>query len=160
MDAREYQAGEYEVTTDRSRLDLDVIHQFLTHSYWAEGIPREVVARAIENSLCFAVFKGKEQVGFARIVSDFATYAYLGDVFILPEHRGRGLSKVLMRSIVAHPRLQGLRRWSLATRDAHSLYAQFGFRPLARPESYMEVYDREVYRKTKPDWQHENLPNG
>ena len=151
MDAHEYQHGEYVVTTDRGRLDLELIYQFLTHSYWAEGIPREIVVRSVENSLCFGVFKGNQQVGFARIVSDFATYAYLGDVFILPEHRGHGLAKFLMRCIVEHPRLQGLRRWSLATRDAHSLYAQFGFRALAHPESYMERYNREVYRKASPN---------
>lgn len=147
MNALEREYGEYVVTTDRGRLDLEVIYQFLTRSYWAEGIPREMVARSIENSLCFGVFKGNEQVGFARIISDFATFAYLGDVFILPDHRGRGLGKVLMQSIVEHPRLQGLRRWSLATRDAHSLYAQFGFRALAHPETHMEIHNREVYRK-------------
>jgi GNAT superfamily N-acetyltransferase len=147
MNHIEHQYGPYVVTTDRSRLDLEVIHQFLTHSYWAEGIPREVVARSLDNSLCFGVFQGKEQVGFARVISDFSTYAYLADVFILPEHRGRGVGKFLLRSIVEHARLQGLRRWTLATRDAHRLYAQFGFRALAHPETFMEIFDREIYRK-------------
>jgi GNAT superfamily N-acetyltransferase len=152
MDAHEYRFNEYVVSTDRARHDLEVIHHFLTHSYWAKGIPREIVARSIQNSLCFGVFKCNQQVGFARVVSDFSTYAYLGDVFILPEHRGRGLAKFLMRCIVEHPRLQGLRRWSLATRDAHSLYAEFGFRALADPESHMEIYNREVYQKPKPEF--------
>src|SRR5215469_18411989 len=127
MKALERQCGDYLVSTDPARLDLDVIHSYLAGSYWAEGIPRELVARSIENSLCFGVFRGEDQVGFARVVSDYATFAYIGDVFILAQHRGRGLGKFLMECVMKHPELQGLRRWSLVTRDAHGLYKQFGF---------------------------------
>lgn len=138
--------NKYEISTDMSRLNLDLIHEFLTESYWAKGIPREVVVRSIQNSLCFGVFDGKRQIGFARVISDFATYAYIGDVFIVESHRGRGLAKRLMRAIMRHPELQELRRWSLVTRDAHQLYRQFGFAPLANPERYMEIRNPEVYK--------------
>src|SRR3954468_10135276 len=129
--------GDFLISTDRARLDLDVIHGFLTNSYWSRGIPRERVSRSIEHSLCFGVYDGGvAQVGFARVISDFTTYAYVADVFVLESHRGRGLGKALMESIMKHPALQGLRRWSLSTRDAHSLYAQVGFTPLKFPERY------------------------
>jgi len=145
-------AFDFCISTDRERLDLDLIHGFLTNSYWAKGIPREVVARSIENSLCFGVFTAGKQVGFARVVTDYATYAYIGDVFVLGGYSGRGLGKRLMECIVQHPRLQGLRRWSLVTRDAHGLHAQFGFTPLAAPERYMELHDAQVYtRHSHPD---------
>lgn len=143
--------GEFVVSTDRARLDLNVIHGFLTNSYWARGIPREMVARSIEHSLCFGVYDGSgKQVGFARVVSDFATVAYLGDVFVLESHRGRGLSKWMMECILQHPALQGLRRWILLTRDAHGLYSQFGFTALRSAERYMELHRPDVYeiRKT------------
>jgi len=140
--------GEFVISTERGRLDLDVIHGFLTNCYWAQGIPREIVARSIERSLCFGVYDGGgAQVGFARVVSDFATVAYLGDVFILDSHRGRGLSKWLMECITLHPALHKLRRWILLTRDAHGLYAQFGFTPVKSPERYMELHRPEVYEK-------------
>jgi GNAT superfamily N-acetyltransferase len=141
------QTGErcIEVTTDRSRLDLDVIHGFLTTSYWAQGIPREIVARSMEHSLCFGAFDGDRQVGFARVISDRTTFAYVSDVFALESHRGRGVGKSLMAAIMAHPELQGLRRWTLATRDAHGLYRQFGFGEPAHPERQMEVLDRSPY---------------
>src|ERR1700726_2390653 len=127
----ESRRGEFSISTDRSRLDLDVIYGFLTNCYWAKGIPRGVVARSIEHSLCFGIYDGSgAQVGFARVVSDFATVAYLGDVFVLESHRVRGLSKWLMECIVKHPALQNLRRWILLTRDAHELYSQCGFAPL------------------------------
>jgi len=143
----EYRRGEYLISTAPARLDLDVIHGFLTDCYWAKGIPLEVVARSIEHSLCFGVYDGSGvQVGFARVVSDFATVAYLGDVFILESHRGRGLSKWLLECIMQHPALQGLRRWILLTRDAHGLYAEFGFRPLTAPDRFMEVHNPEVYK--------------
>jgi GNAT superfamily N-acetyltransferase len=145
--AKEQRRGEFLVSTDRERLDLDVIHGFLTGSYWAKGIPREVVARSIENSLCFGLYASGKQVGFARVISDFATYAYLGDVFVLESFRGRGLGKWLMECILQHPQLQGLRRWSLVTRDAHGLYAQLGFTPLTKPQNYMELHRRDVYSK-------------
>jgi GNAT superfamily N-acetyltransferase len=142
----ESRRGEFLLSTDPERLDLDVIHGFLTECYWAKGIPRDVVARSIENSLCFGVYTRGNQVGFARVISDFATYAYIGDVFVLEPFRGRGLGKWLMGCIMKHPRLQGLRRWSLCTHDAHDLYAQFGFMPPRWPEIYMEIYRADVYR--------------
>jgi GNAT superfamily N-acetyltransferase len=144
----EHRRRESLISTDPARLNLDVIHGFLTNCYWAKGIPREVVARSIEHSLCFGVYDGSgAQVGFARVVSDFATVAYLGDVFVLESHRGRGLSKWMMECVVQHPALQNLRRWILLTRDAHGLYAQFGFTPLKSPERYMELHRPEVYEK-------------
>jgi GNAT superfamily N-acetyltransferase len=127
------------ITTDPSRLDLDVIHGFLASSYWAAGIPRETVERAVRHSLCFGAFDGQHQVGFARVVSDYATYAYVSDVFVLPSHRGRGVGKQIMAAIVAHPDLQGLRRWTLFTRDAHGLYQQYGFAEARHPERLMEI---------------------
>ena len=139
-------AEEVTIDTDKSRLDLAVIHGFLSTSYWAKGIPREVVAKATEGSLCFGVYAGGRQVGFARVITDSATFAYLADVFILESHRGQGLSRRLMDAIVAHPSLQGLRRWMLATRDAHGLYARYGFKPLAVPDRFMELHNPEVYK--------------
>lgn len=142
----EHRREEFLISTDRARLDLDVIHGFLTNCYWAKGIPRETVARSIEHSLCFGVYDGSgAQVGFARVVSDFATVAYLGDVFILESHRGRGLSKWMMECIMQHPALQNLRRWILLTRDAHGLYAKSGFTPVKSPERYMELHRGNVY---------------
>jgi GNAT superfamily N-acetyltransferase len=142
----QWEFGEFVVTTDSGRLDEDLIHKVLSESYWAKGVPREVVARSIRNSLCFAVMHGSDQVGFARVISDYATFAYLADFFILEEFRGRGLAKFLMQCIVQHPELQGLRRWTLATRDAHGLYAKFGFKPLAKPDRFMERHDPNVYK--------------
>ena len=140
--------GEFVVSTDRARLDLDVIHTFLTNSYWAKGIPRERVALSIEHSVCFGVYDGSgAQVGFARVITDFATYAYIADVFVLESHRGHGLGKALMASISQHPALQGFRRWSLSTRDAHALYAQFGFTLLKFPDRYMEILRLNHYEK-------------
>ena len=138
-------AGRFLISTDKSKLDLDAIHRFLTRSYWAEGIPRETVMRAIENSLCFGVYNGAEQIGFARVISDFATYAYLADVFILPSFRNQGLSKWLMAFIMKNPELKGLRRWMLATRDAHELYKQFDFTPLDKPERIMQIVKADAY---------------
>lgn len=135
----------YVVSDDPRRLDLDAIHGFLSRSYWAEGIPFETVARSIRHSLCFGVYQGQRQVGFARVVTDRATFAYLADVFVLSGHRGRGLAKWLVQCIRAHPELQGLRRWHLATRDAHGLYAQLGFTALAQPSRHMEIVDPGVY---------------
>ena len=141
------QASEhFEISTDRSRLDIALIHDFLRSSYWAEGIPRAIVERSIERSLCFGAFLDGRQVGFARVISDFATFAYAADVFVVSEHRGRGVAKLLMSAIVEHSDLQGLRRILLATRDAHGLYAQFGFQPLTHPEYLMSVHNPDVYR--------------
>jgi len=136
----------YEISTDRSRLDVALIHEFLRSSDWAEGIPRAVVERSIQHSLCFGAYLDGRQVGFARVITDFAAIAFVADVFVVPEHRGRGISKLFMRAIVDHPELQGLRRFLLATRDAHGLYAQFGFEPLAHPEYFMTVHKPDVYR--------------
>ena len=144
--------GEYTITTDSAHVNIDVVHCYLSEeSYWAKDIPREVVARSIAHSLCFSVLHEKNQIGFARVTTDRATVAYLGDVFILPAHRGHGLSKWLMECVSAHADLQGLRRWMLATADAHGLYAQFGFTPLKALERWMEKHDALVYaRQTKP----------
>ena len=139
----------YEVSTDRSRLDVALIHEFLHSSYWAKGISREIVERSIDNSLCFGAVLGDGQVGFARVISDFATFAYVADVFVLPEHRARGVAKLLMRTIFEHPDLQSLRRLLLITRDAHGLYAQCGFEPLPNPENFMTVHRPDVYREEK-----------
>jgi len=137
--------NEYEITTDRARLDIGFIHEFLTNTYWARGIPRTVVERSIQNSLAFGAFHRSRQVGFARVTTDFATVAYIGDVFVVPEHQGRGVAKLLMRAILSHPDLQGLRRLLLATRDAHGLYAQLGFKPLAEPDHFMTIHHPNVY---------------
>ena len=145
-DSIEHRRGEYLISTDRTRLELDVIHGFLTNSYWAKGIPRNLVARSIEHSLCFGIYDGSSaQVGFARVVTDFATVAYLGDVFVLESHRGRGLGKWLMECVTQHPTLQGLRRWILLTHEAHGLYSRFGFTPLQAPERYMELHRPSIY---------------
>lgn len=137
----------YTLSTDRARLDVPAIHRFLANtSYWAQGIPLAVVQKSIENSLCFGIYYQEQQVGFARIITDYATFAWLGDVFILEEHRGKGLSKWLMECITGHPELQRLRTWLLATRDAHGLYAQFGFKPLSSPERFMQIRNPQVYK--------------
>jgi len=143
----DYRKGEFTVSTDPALIDLDVVHGFLTNCYWAKGIPRDVVARSIENSLCFGVYAHGKQIGFARVISDYATYAYIGDVFVLDSFRGHGLGKWLMECVMQHSRLQGLRRWSLVTRDAHGLYSKLGFEPLKKPENYMELHRPEVYQK-------------
>jgi len=143
----EYRRGDFLISTDRSRLDLDVVHGFLTECYWARGIPKEVVARSIQHSLCFGMYHAEKQAGFARVISDYATYAYLGDLFVLEPYRGHNLGKWMMQCIMAHPWLQKLRRWNLLTRDAHGLYAQFGFTPVKTPERYMDIHDPGVYSR-------------
>ncbi|MGE0481131.1 MAG: GNAT family N-acetyltransferase [Phycisphaerae bacterium] len=142
----EWTEGEYCISTDRARLDLDVIHAGLDRSYWASGIPRDVIVRSIAGSLCFGLYHAQRQIGFARVISDGATFAYLSDVFVREEYRGRGIGQWFIRTIVAHPQLQGLRRWLLATRDAHGLYRKFGFRELECPEIYMEMVRPDAYR--------------
>jgi GNAT superfamily N-acetyltransferase len=137
--------GPFTVTCDPARMNVAVIAGFLASSYWAKGIPVATVEKSLANSLCFALLDGDRLVGFARVISDRATIAYLGDVFVLPEYRGRGLSKWLMECITSHPELQGLRRWILATQDAHGLYGKFGFTPLKRPEVFMERHQPDVY---------------
>ena len=141
----EWRRGEYTVSDDRWRVDRDVVHRFLSESYWARGIPRHVVERAIRHSLCFGTYHGDAQVGFARMITDHATYAYLADVFVIEAHRGRGLSKWMMECVLAHPELQGLRRVTLATRDAHGLYARFGFAPPINPAAWMEIHRPGIY---------------
>lgn len=136
----------YRVSCQFSEMNFDVIHAYISRSYWAAGIPAETLQRAINNSLCFGIFTDAgEQVSFARVITDQATYAYLADVFVVESHRGKGLSKWLMQEIVDHPRLQGLRRMVLATRDAHGLYQQFGFKPLANPQTFMEMWTPDAY---------------
>lgn len=139
------------ISTDRARMDVAMIHRFLSEeSYWARGIPLELVQRSIENSLCFGAFDGDAQAGFARMITDYATFGYLADVFVLPSHRGRGVGKELMRAIREHPDLQALRRWHLVTRDAHALYAQFGFARLESPERHMAIAIPNAYSPGLP----------
>ena len=142
---REWHLNGYTVSNDPVRLDLDVIHRFLQRSYWAQSIPREVVARSIEHSLCFGVYLAETQVGFARVITDQATFGYLADVFILEEHRARGLARWLVRCILETAELKGLRRWLLATRDAHEIYRAVGFSSLAEPERFMEIRRPQPY---------------
>jgi GNAT superfamily N-acetyltransferase len=131
----------YTISTDKSLIDFEHVHHYLDkESYWAKGIPAERFKKAIENSMCFVIYRQKELAGFARVVTDKATFAYICDVFVLEGHRRMGLSKWLIQTIREHPDLQGLRRWSLATADAHGLYKQFGFVPLSKPENWMEIF--------------------
>ena len=151
MSEGEWQRGAYTISTDRARLDIESIHQFLTaSSYWAQGRTLETVRRSVEHSLNFGIYEGARQVGFARVITDFATFAWLADVFVVDEHRGRGLGKWLVEVIIAHPELQGFRRWLLATKDAHQLYRQYGFDELKRPERFMERSDPQMTER--PDY--------
>jgi GNAT superfamily N-acetyltransferase len=145
--AYELSRGDYSLSTDKGRLDPGVIHGFLSSSYWAEGIPLEVVRRCIEHSLCFGIYHQNEQVGFARVITDYSTFAYIADVFVVEPHRGKGLGKWLIESIMGHGELQGLRRWMLATRDAQGLYEQFGFSAVRDPLGLMELRDPDVYKR-------------
>jgi GNAT superfamily N-acetyltransferase len=140
---QEWHRGEYTISTDHRRLDLDLIHDFLTDSYWAAGRSLAVVRKSIEHSLPFGVYRGMQQIGFARVITDYATYAYLSDVFILEPFRGQGLGQWLVEVIVSHPELQGLRKWTLATADAHILYRKFGFTETRYPERYMEKWGED-----------------
>lgn len=149
----EWRNGAYLITTDPARVDHGVVYDFLASSYWAKGIPEEVYRRSVQHALCFSLWHQGEpaaQVGFARVITDRATFGYVGDVFVLDGHRGRGLSKWLMRVILEHPELQGFRRWCLLTRDAHGLYESCGFRALADPSRWMERADPEVYTRRHP----------
>lgn len=150
---REWKRDEYTISTDDALLDLPIIHAFITNqSYWGQGRKIETVRRSLDNSLNFGLYKNDRQIGFARVVTDFATFAWVADVFILEGHRGLGLSKWLMETILAHPELQQFRRWVLATKDAHELYRRFGFRELKRPERWMERPDPNM--QEAPDyWQ-------
>ncbi len=141
----QHPTNDYTISTDPHKMDVEAIYAYLVRSYWAEGRTKATVEKSLRHSLNFGVFAGTgAQVGFARVITDYATFAYLADVYILEEHRGKGLSKWLMQTIMEYPDLQGLRRWSLATRDAHGLYAQFGFTPLPKPEIWMQIFDAEA----------------
>ncbi|MGH9745897.1 MAG: GNAT family N-acetyltransferase [Candidatus Acidiferrales bacterium] len=140
-----YQKDDFMIVTDPSRLDVAAIHSYLSRAYWSEGIPRALVEKAIANSLCFGLLHGQQQIGLARVVTDRATYAYLCDVYVLEEFRGKGLGVWLMKCVMSHPDLQGLRRFSLATRDAHSLYRKFGFSELKKLQSQMEITKPDIY---------------
>lgn len=142
---REWVRGQFVISTDRARLDLDAVHQYISTSYWAAGMPRAVLDRAVENSLNFGVYDGQRQVGFARAITDRATYAYLSDVFVIDGYRGQGLAKWLMECVLAHPDLQGLRRFALFTRDAQGLYERYGFAPPRGASAYMERWTPNVY---------------
>ncbi len=136
------------ISTNKTTLDIDAIHEFLsTKAYWSLNIPKETVRTSIENSLCFGLYDGEKQIGFARVISDFATIAYLGDVYVLGKYRGRGLSKWLMEVVMSHPQLQGLRRWILLTGDAHGLYRKFGWTDIADPSLWMELHNKNVYSR-------------
>jgi GNAT superfamily N-acetyltransferase len=137
---------QFNIDTDKSRLNVNYIHTFLSGTYWAENIPVEVIKKCIDGSVCFGVYEGEKQVGFARVITDKASFGYVADVFIDESYRGRGLSKWLMEEILAHPELQGFRNWQLATRDAHGLYARFGFKPIENPERFMRKHDPDVYK--------------
>lgn len=137
----------FSISMEKEKMDIDLIHSFLNRTYWAEGISKEIIRRSIEGSMCFGVFENDRQVGFARMITDKATFAYLADVFIIEEYRGRGLSKWLMKVIMSHPDLQGLRRMILATKDAHGLYKQFGFTPLINVDRWMQILDPDVYKR-------------
>lgn len=148
MEIMQVQADEFVISTDRDRLDVPLIHSFLCNdSYWAKGIPRSTVERSLQHSLCFGIYRADQQTGFARVITDYTTFAYLADVFIVPAYRGRGLSKWLVKTILGHPELQGLRRWMLATTDAHGLYKQFGFVPLPHPERFLQLHYPDVYKQ-------------
>ena len=134
----EWKQGEFTISTEKGRLDREAIHAFLKESYWARGVPRQIVDRSIENSLCFGLYDGARLVGFARVITDRATFGYLADVFVVESHRGRGLATWFMESLMSHPDLRDIRRWMLVTRDAHGLYRKVGFADLSAPERIME----------------------
>ncbi|GAA0245774.1 GNAT family N-acetyltransferase [Marinomonas primoryensis] len=137
----------YKISSETNDMDVSVIHGYISRSYWAENIPLRTMETAINNSLCFGVFTDSgNQVAFARMITDSATFAYLADVFVLKEHRGKGISKWIMKNIIDHPNLQGIRRMALATSDAHGLYEEFGFKALNSPESFMELHQPDVYK--------------
>ena len=155
---REWKRDGYTISTDDARLNVSVIHDFISNqSYWGQGRKVETVQRALDNSLNFGLYKGDQQIGFARVVTDFATFAWVADVFVLEEHRGHGLAKWLMETILAHPQLQQFRRWVLATKDAHDLYRRFGFHELKKPERWMERPDPNM--QESPDYWQDAVDN-
>ena len=146
----ELRHGDYLISDDPARLDAEAVHAYLTRSYWAESIPKDIVERSLGGSLCIGIYASAgKQIGLVRVVTDYATFAYLCDVYVLEEHRGHGLAKAAVQFTMTHPRLQGLRSWSLRTRDAHGLYAQFGFKPLEHPEGSMALRFPDVYKRSK-----------
>lgn len=149
MTLHESRRGAFVISTERSRIDVSLVHGFLRTAYWSPGVPLDVVQRAIDHSLAFGVYNTTQQVGFGRIVTDYTTFAYLADVFILEPYRGEGLGKWLVETMLAHPELQGLRRWLLATQDAHELYRQCGFAPLNKPERFMERWTPNRYQQSE-----------
>ena len=142
----DFKKDRFIISTEKEKMNIDLIHSFLTHSYWAEGISKEIIKRSIEGSLCFGLFENNKQIGFARMITDKATFAYLADVFIIEEYRGLGLSKWLMEVIMSYPDLQGLRRMMLATRDAHTLYEKFGFTLLNNVDRWMHIHNPDIYK--------------
>lgn len=151
MEIQEWQRGGFVISTDRAKMQIDVIHDYISNqSYWMAGIPKSRVQRIIDNALNFGIFDGPRQIGYADVITDFATFAYLANVFVLEDYRGQGLSKWLMECILAHPDLQDLRRWTLLTADAHGLYKQYGFEPINSPESWMHRYNAETYKNEIP----------
>ncbi len=148
MKIEEYSKENYLISTDNTKLSIGRIHSYLTRSYWSENIPFEIVKKSIEHSLCFGVYNKNIQIGFARVISDYTTFAYLADVFIVEEERGKGLSKWLMECILKHYQLQGLRSFCLMTKDAHSLYERYGFNNLPNPERFMAKREDDIYKKT------------
>ncbi len=150
MQIYEYTKGDFKVSTDKIKLDILLIQDFLANrSYWAKGIPLNIVEKSIENSVCFGIYHVDKQIGFARVITDLATFGYLCDVFVLEEYRGKGASKFLMKCIMQVPDFQGFRRWQLATYDAHTLYEKFGFNPIARPDRGMEILKTDIYESKK-----------
>lgn len=143
----EWQRDSFRISCDPAAVDRAAVAAFLASSYWAQGIPRATVEKSIDGSLCFSLLEGARQIGFARVVTDLATVAYLGDVYVLPEYRGQGLGKWLIHCVMSHPQLQGMRRWILVTLDAHELYRPHGFTALARQQNYMELHNPAVYRQ-------------
>jgi GNAT superfamily N-acetyltransferase len=144
--------GHYLISTDKNLLNLDVIYHFISTSYWAGGVSREIVEKSVNNALCFGVYdnsvpSGKKQIGFARVITDLATFGYLADVFIIDGYQGQGLGKLLVQFILDYPELQNLRRLLLGTRDAHSLYEKFGFKPMKNPQNFMEIHKPDLYKK-------------
>ncbi|HMS64736.1 MAG TPA: GNAT family N-acetyltransferase [Ignavibacteria bacterium] len=141
---KNFKKDNYLISTDKSRLDINIIHNFLSNSYWAKNRSLKTTKLTIKNSLCFGIYFKQDQIGFARVITDYATFAYLADVFVLEDFRGKGLSKWLMEVILNYSELQNLRRWFLATRDAHKLYEKFGFKPLSEPEKLMEMFRKDL----------------
>ena len=152
MEIIEHSFGNFLITTEKSKMDIDAIHSFLfNHSGWSDNIPFEKVKISIENSLNFGLFHNGKQIGFARVISDFSTIAYLGDIYVLDNYRGQGLSKKLMESVMTHPNLQGLRRWILLTSTADWLYKKYGFTKVPKPEIYMDLYNPDVYKSSEQE---------